>query len=465
MPPLPALIFIVVVLVLLFRRLQVDFMTGLEFGILLLVCLPTALRIELPGILPDLTIHRMILLTLFFFWLKRPEAERCHTPSPFLGAFVAWCVINFVSLLTTSISYSTGSKRFLDAVMEFLLFFIMASRAVRHEDDALRVLKAAWKGILIVGVLAVLEKYTGFNPVDRFIPTYARDEGTYADVLSTYPHRILLGTGMAMGWPIAFALLAARRGGLPMKGWLLWISVMILMTGCYFGMSRGPWIASIFVLLGLIVLGTQALRARLLLIGALAGMVMMARPGVAESILGLVGSTTQTGTQKEGTFKYRLELWRVAWSEISKNPLRTVLGYGPGAGLEMEVEWELSYRGTERKIESWDNNFAYDLLQTGVLGFLATLVLFIKPILVLTRYQRSAEGWRKDCLAGVVCCVLAMVFMMTNVLIFAKQLHFLFWTAAVAGMKIGVPAFLEDEVEIVDHGEEIPANHSYVSPS
>lgn len=440
-----ALLAIAVALIVVFRRLKHGFIEGLTLATTLLVALPTALRLELPGALPDLTAHRLILLLLLYFWFRRAPSERVPGFGAFIRPFRIWCLLGCVSLLFTSISFSTSLKRFLDTICEFFLFYLLVSSSIRHEEDALSLLRGIWRGLLVVGLLAFVERYTGFNPVDRFLPSFARTEGTHADVLSTYPHRILLGTAMAMAWPVALALLSSRAGGFRCRGWLTWSSVIVFMGACYFGMSRGPWLAAAIAFVGVIVLCTNALRSRLVWIMVLAIAGMMARPGVAESILGLVGSTTQEGSQKEGTFKYRLELWKIAWNAVSKSPLRTVIGYGPGAGMEMDVEWELSYRGTERKIESWDNHFAYDLLQSGILGLLSTVALVAAPLLGLYRHQRMSHGWRRDALAGIVCAILAFIFMMTNVLIFAKQLHFLFWTLALAGMKIGTPAGDDEE--------------------
>jgi hypothetical protein len=133
-----------------------------------------------------------------------------------------------------------------------------------------------------------------------------------------------------------------------------------------------------------------------------------------------------------------LELWKVAWTQISRSPVSLLVGCGPGCGLGSTVDWKLSYRGgREEQIWSWDNQLAYDLYQSGVVGLAASLALYGTVLLMAYRFWREAgpdeRGARACLLAGLV----AYVFMLSNVLMFTKPVNFLFWSVAAVAYAFG----------------------------
>jgi O-antigen ligase len=406
-------------------------------------------RIELPSGLPALTIHRLILIVLMAFWLARPGYRKKRQEVPLLGLFAFWAGVNLLVLIVTYIQFTTSLKSYLDFVFEILLFYMIVSTSLLNPEDAFRLLRGVWVGITIVALFAVIEKYTRFNPVDRFLPGYAREEGSNSfDVLSTFPHRILLGTGMAMGWPVALALILRGDQESVWQKRRLWISIVALLSSCYFSMSRGPWVAVGISGLALAFLGSWRIRKRILFVGVLAGFLLLAKPSVFQTFLDMVQVTTDVDSAKGGTARYRLELWKIAWAEVTKSPVRFLFGYGQGAGREMDLTWELSYRGKEYQIFSWDNHFACDLFQSGTLGLLASLLLYGGALLILYRTWKTIDYPDKDVLACLLASALVLFFMMTNVLIYAKQLYFMFWSLAAVGIAIGNPSTL---------GEELPA--------
>jgi hypothetical protein len=317
-------------------------------------------------------------------------------------------------------------KRYLDFVLETSVFYLVAVTGLRTRADAMRLVQAAWLGLVVVAFLAMTEKWTGFNPVDRFLPNYAREEGAARDILATYQHRILLGAAMAMGLPLAFGRMQFPDLGRSAR-LLLWVSLAMLATACYFARSRGPWLGAIGGGLIMALLASPGVRKKLVVLGVVGTLALLARPGVWESIQGLSQDTFETESHKGGTFLYRIELWKIAIAEITKSPITALFGYGPGAGRGMEFEWSLSYRDRDQRIESWDNHYAYDLFQSGILGFLAALWLYGSAALALFRFQRGMTGADRDLMVCLLASVMILLFMRTNVLIFAKQLDYLFW--------------------------------------
>jgi hypothetical protein len=429
---------IVALLIPLWVRSRRDFSAGLAYAVVLLVCLPTYLRITLPGELPALTIHRLILLSLLWFWWRNHALREFASTAILRKQFIFWAVASGLSVVFTGISFVSSLRYYLDYVFEVFVFFVVVSTAVRERGQALRLLRALWVGLVIVAILAVIEKYTGFNPVDRFLPGYAREENVhYFDVISTFPQRILLGTAMAMGWPIACGLIYVPKPRYDVAKPVLWISVGLFLAACYFSMSRGPWLATALAVMMLVVAGSRVIRKKLLLVGVLAGVVLLTRPGVLETIAGLAKSTADSDSFKGGTFQYRLELWRIAWSEISKSPVRLLVGYGLGSARETELVWDFTYRDKERQVVSWDNHFACDLYQSGVLGLVANLSLYCGATLLLFRLWRGAAPGESDVMICFLASAAVMLFMMTNVRIFAKQLNFVFWSLILASVAYG----------------------------
>jgi O-antigen ligase len=424
------------------------------------------LRIQLPGDLPDLTFHRLALLCLLFFWFQNRSTWERARPIALFGWFIFWAITHFLATIFTEISFAASLKRFLDFVLEVSLFYVVVATTIREPDQALRVLRAVWVGLLVVAVLAFIEKYTRFNPVDAFVPDYTRRDTAGSDINSTYPHRILLGTAMAMAWPLAFAMMFIGPARARVSPTALWISVILFLSACYFAMSRGPWLATIMAGAVLVVLGSRQIRRKLLLVGALAGLMLIIRPGVWDSISSLAMSTTDDNSVKASSYKYRLELWKIAWAKVTESPLRLLVGCGPGVGEQQELDWEVSWRGTERQIESWDNHYAYDLYQAGLPGLLATFGLYAAAFLMVFRARAGTDENGRTIAACFLASVLVLIFMMSNVLIFAKQLNFLFWFLIPAGTVLtratesDTPAADEFELSGADADASEPAKAS-----
>jgi O-antigen ligase len=82
---------------------------------------------------------------------------------------------------------------------------------------------------------------------------------------------------------------------------------------------------------------------------------------------------------------------------------------------------------------SWDNNFACNLIELGVLGFLAEMLLFfiILKKLVANWFKNDSED--RVLQGGIIVSCMVFLFAMTNVFIFAPQLKYLFWALVAAG--------------------------------
>lgn len=433
--------------------LRRDFIQGLSYAVFLCVSMPTHLRIQMPGTLPQLTIYRLVLIIVFIFWVRHREPGRRFSESPLFGVFCFWGLANLVSLLLTGGDFVVSLKRYLDFVLETAVFFLLLVTSLRRTDDALKILRAACLGVTLVAALAFVERYTAFNPVNYFVPADAIDLGVeYArrDITATYQHRILLGAGMAMGWPLVVAMmLLAERGFRRPGAW--WLSFALVLAACYFGDSRGPWLAAVLAGGVLLVLGRAAIRRKLAVLLVLVPVLLVVKPGVVKYLADAAKVSIDSQSLKGGNFSYRLELWKVAWAQINRSPERFLFGYGPGFGLKSKVSWELSYReGEQEDIWSWDNHLAYDLYQSGMVGFLASLALYGSVLLAAYRFWQQAGPDGKGLMACLVAGIIAYLFMLTNVLIFAKPVNFLFWSITAVSYALGLNL---EELEMQENDE------------
>jgi len=429
-----------------------DRIKGLCYALFLCIAMPGYLRIQTPGGLPEITIQRALLLVLLAFWLKERVRQGTSVGVPCRKFFLMYMLAGAISLLG-AVDYGVAIKSFLDTVFEVAAYFLVVTTFVRRREDGLRLLRAAWLATTLVGMLAVFEHYTGFRALSRIFPAYALSGGYVNEVVATYPHRILLGTALAMGWPLA---VAAGLSGQRSDKRLSKLSIGILLAGCYFSMSRGPWLAAAVAGTILVWFGSKGLRKPLVWVGCLAALVLLARPGVREGLLGRAQQTMDADSLKGGTFRYRLELWKIATHEVLKSPWRALFGYGPGATSVMQFDWDLSYRhsGRDKPIHSWDNHYARDLFQTGFAGLLATLLLYGGVAArVLSRWRQAAQP-EKDLLACVLASMAVMLFMRSNVAIFTTQLDYLFWSVTAAGFAVG--GWYSERVTVAEQPSAVP---------
>jgi hypothetical protein len=350
---------------------------------------------------------------------------------PLAKPILIWALATLVSLVG-SIDHVFSLKRYLDFVLELFFYYFLISTSLRNREDAARVLKAACVGLSIVAGFAVIERYSSFN-VSDYLVGYDEEGSLSRDVRVTYRHRIMLGTAMAMGWVLVLGVVRLSAPGVIRRRWPLWLGLGAMLAACYFGMSRGPWLGSFLAGMTLFAFGSGWLRKRLATLALLAVLLLIARPGVFGTLSGYAEMTVNLDSHKGGTFQYRLELWSVAMREVTKSPWRILFGYGPGAGANQSIQWSLSYRDRDHAIESWDNDFAYALYQYGFVGMFATLALYAAIPWRLLQHARKLSGADKDLFVCLGAVALVLIFMMTNVMIFARQLYYLLWTVTAAG--------------------------------
>jgi O-antigen ligase len=404
----------------------------------LLVFLPVRMWIEMPSFLPQMTAHRILILIAFFYLIQSRGSSQEGTPTPLMRLVLLLGLSQFVSLLFGSY-FVSGLKVFMTYVIETALFYAMISEYARREIDQIKLLSSICYGLGAVAVIGFIEKYGQTNLAQRLFPTAIPiDMGWEGGIISTYPHRILLGYAMAMGVPLALALPTQIKEAGPRR--LMFCLTLVLAVATYFSMSRGPWLGLGLGLVGMAVLGGRLVRKRLMYLVLLAAMLVIVRPGVRETIYGLYLQTVGEDSAKAVSYHDRFVLWNIAFTETSKSPIRFLFGLGP---YTSQVDDFSNYWGTQEGAQasirqightSWDNTYACDLLETGYVGLGLEAILYLSIIRLLLKNWRDSDPDDRALIGGITVSCLIFLFAMSNVNIFAPQLKYLFWSLVALGV-------------------------------
>ncbi len=381
--------------------------------------------------MPNFSIHRLILVVLIFASIIRTGTELELKRIPYINLLALVALILLIPVLV-SVDLTTSGKEYLSFTFEVIFFYVILSNALESQNDGFRMLRYICLGLTLIAFIAGIEKYTGFNPVD-YIPGYVRNPKTLRDVIATYPHRILLGSAMAMGWPLALSLATKERE----KQRLFWISGILLIGGCYFAYSRGPWLASAIAGVQMFILGPSPLRKRMLLVIVLVLTTLAFRQGVKDVFQAKYSLTFDIETGEGRSYAYRWELWKRAYREVRKSPARTLFGYGQGSHHVMDLADEATPYDSESSFWSWDNDYACLLLEQGFVGLGLIIIVYGVFWMNLFRIWRRVDESRKNMLTGIIVSITVLLFMMTNVKIFAHQLYYLFWALLAIGFVLG----------------------------
>lgn len=412
-------------------RLFTNYKQGVCWAVFLLTALTAYPVLVSGGNLPNFTFQRLILIVLLVAALTKNRHPDTKRTVPFMGMILLYAAVNLLPLIF-SIDIIMSTKAYLALTIEIVLFYFVISGSIDTRAEARNVVLAGAGALLTVAVMAIIERYSDFNPVDAFMPGYVRKSGYEDDVLSTFPHRILLGTAMAMGWPLALAFAQAGKT----KRWLWWAGICALLLSCYLSFSRGPWIAAMFGGIIMFAFAGKAVRRQTLIVIALITMALILRPGVWDTLTTRAQETADVNSFKGQTYQYRWELWGIAWGKISHSSTRLLFGFGQGATEVMTFDAVMSYTGETTKLWSWDNHYAATLMENGIVGLAAFIGLYSFFLLKLFAGRRALAEEDRAIHASILAAMTGMLFMMTNVAMFAPQLNYLVWALIAAGLRL-----------------------------
>jgi O-antigen ligase len=426
-------------------RIFTNYKRGVCWAVFMLTALSANPVLMTGGVFPNFNLQRLILIVLLIAAIKNNQLLRTTHAVPFKWALVLYATVNLLPLIF-SIDPLMSIKAYLSFTIEIVLFYVIISTSINTRQEARNVVFAGASALLAVAILAIIERYSGFNPVDAFMPGYVRKPQYVGDILSTFPHRILLGTAMAMGWPLALAFAQAGKA----RRWIWWAGICLLLLACYLSFSRGPWIAALFGGIIMFVFSGPAVRRQSIAVIALIAIALIVRPGVWDTITARAHETSDVNSFKGQTCQYRWELWGIAWDKISRSSVRLLFGFGQGSTEVMTFEAVLSYTGETTRLWSWDNHYAATLMENGLVGLAAFAGLYSFFFLKIFSSRSAINEKDKTMHAAIMAAMAVMLFMMTNVAMFAPQLNYLLWSLIAAGLRLGVEDLQEKPYDVAE---------------
>lgn len=296
-------------------------------------------------------------------------------------------------------------------VSYFAVFWLVCV-ALRRREDIDKLLMALVLGAAIVGVSAVIESRTRYNPFDhlqQYIPVlhfggipYVPDRGGGARAYASGQHPIALGAALVMLIPVAVYLY--RRSG---RHWW-WLAIAALALGALATRSRTGIVMLVIELIVFLILKR---RETVRLLPYLLPVVLAAHvavPGTLGSIKeafmpdgGIVKSEQNAGAEWHSNYGVgRIGEWDPALKEWERTPI-----FGQGFGT----------RVTDLKSPTFNAPILDDawlgvLLELGVVGVAALIWFFRRIIVRVSRLSRVAAENDSWLAAGLAAAIAAYAF-------------------------------------------------------
>ena len=407
------ILIVVIISVTLVTLLGIGLVGGLEaalpFATFACIVIPIQCRISLGGAFA-LTAGRLILIVLMILFVIDPK--RGSKPSPVKGAplvllMAVWVVWALVST-ANSIVPTASIKKLVGEVLEYYCLYLVFVKTISSVQSIYRILYAMVSAIFFCCFFGALQAYAHWSVLSLFpIGTGRIGEdlgiaGEQGATSSTFPHRILWGAAVALGIAIALHLLkvADSRG----KRIYLWVALLMMFMNIYKSMSRGPWLATILAFILVLLFERRRMLRYYLIIGALTLTVLIARPGVLETIRNVYGESFDVNwnNPKGLSVEYRFELRRIAQAALARSPGRMLWGYGMESFVDLNLEGDLA--GHRFPFLSCDSAWIELMVETGYVGlFLIACLLFTPAFLAWRDFRRLPDPDRYLSLHLFVC--------------------------------------------------------------
>jgi len=374
------------------RRGGPDAVTLLSIVVGIRLALPSQLVVgPLGGAGAPATLFGLLLMS-YWFWhrLHRVVPERAAAVNAIAIAFTAIVLASYAAasvrpIAADELNLSTLSLLSLAGWMGGLL---LASDGVTS-PERLRVLvsRLAIMGGAFAG-FGLVQFVTGTAWVDRLsipglvanTPVYAISQRDgFSRPFSTAIHPIEFGSVIAMMLPltIVFGLLGHNRGGVR---WRNWAPAALTVLAASLSSSRSTLIG---IALGLVLLwpaltGLQRLVGGITTV-ALGTFIFVTVPGMVGTISGLFGGVAAG----DSSVASRVDSYGVAADFFSRAP---ILGRGFGTFLP--------------RYRIFDNQYLLGLVETGVLGLIAMVLLWMVPVVGIARVIRRSDPGSPQRLMG-----------------------------------------------------------------
>ncbi len=418
----PAIALIAVLLVVGAVRIATRWSWLVSAMLLVVILIPSDGRYTLSGGLPfQLEPYRIAVGALIIGWIAamlvdpRVRARATKLEGPLILLVIATLGSELVNPATVG-RYSSYVVKAIWLFACFVIFLYLLVSVVRTRAVVERLLTVLVCAGCIEGIGAVVQRKTGnnvFNHLHFLLPGFRFNPGAVGLLIrggqiravASAGHPIELASSMAMLMPLA-AYLAISRG---QKRW--WVAVVILLMGDFAGGSRTGVIGiAVIILICIWLRPRQTLRCWPALLPILL-VVHLFSPGSLGSVIqgffpngGLLKQQTQTFVGANGNVEDVTRLSRIGpalHSFSEHNPL-----FGAGYGTRIVGNLANDEPNPDDNAQVLDDQWLGTFLETGLLGILAWLWLFIRVIRRLgarAKLERDTpQGWLPVALAASI---------------------------------------------------------------
>ena len=352
--------------------------SALPTAAFMLVLLPIECKLSLG--FADLTVHRLIVIVLWVIYLTRGKQKSGKSSLPMKGlilAHISWCLVSTAFAIDPTASF----KKLLSIGFEYNLLYFIYFKVISQKETIYKILRAMVLALVVCCIFGFFETYWGWSVLSLFPTVIHRfdgdvDVGGELRITSTFDHAILYGAALAMACVIALHLLTLVRR--PGQKTMLWIAICLMIFNLYKTGSRGPWLDMIFGGVLLCLIGGKGPRKSLAAIAVLACAVMIIRPGVKDTIVGLYDNTMDTDNAKGASYEYRYALQGAAYKAVTRSFERSILGYGLESFYDAGVEGP--FLGEEHhRFRSADDSWVEMMIETGFVGLFLIVTILLKP--------------------------------------------------------------------------------------
>ena len=375
-----------------------------------LTLMPLEARLVIPGLI-DLNTMRVSLLVLLVLYLthRKPLNTEGLPLKNLMLLHVAWALCS----AALSLSVATSIKQLISQVLEYYLMYFLIVRNITNKRTIYKILYSMMMAISLCCIFALLEAYASYSilrifPRNLWItynggldPLYI-EWGRGLRVRSTFPHPILFGDALAMSIPITLYLLSMWKG--KAQRVLLWVGLLLMAWAIYKTSSRGPWMAAGGCCSLLVLMVKNRVRRYLVTVAGLLFIVLLARPGIWDTMSSLYSVSTDTTNPVGTSYLFRHALDQAVDQAVQKDPQRLLFGYGLGTFRELGLD--IDFLGTVSRWYTCDDNWAAFLYETGYGGLLIMCLLLGKTLLIAWRGYRRIPA-PENYLSGVLFISLA----------------------------------------------------------
>lgn len=368
---------------------------ALPFVTFVLVLIPTASVIPIPGLF-DLTTQRVVIATLTLLYLG---LERGKPATPEAGAIpLRWLMALHIAWSLVAVAHSVvpvmSIKKMLSVVIEYYLLYLIFAKTIKNVGTVQRILSAMVGAVSVSSVFGAIEAYRQWSVMEWFPPVANRfgggggvdvEWGRGVRAASTFDHPILFGAALAMAIPLALYLTSVAQRG--KRKFFLWVAILLTFMVIYKTMSRGPWLGVIIALALMFLLGQNRVRKYLLVVGLLTVSVLVIRPGVWDTVKDVYIESMDPESPMGASYEYRYALRDVVEKALATNWERSLWGYGPESFFFLKLEGE--FKGKPHLFESCDSAWLELAIETGYVGLYIMAALLFKPAWVAWR-----DFWR-----------------------------------------------------------------------